>query len=122
MYTLFCALIGRKENGIMARLQNFSYEVIKNCGIISDTAKQTKELNIIQYGDNEPKYDLRIWVKTPEEETGKKMGKGLTLNEEEIVMLRDILDELDLDEPIPQSKGLTTGGFIPGKFIPGKFF
>lgn len=116
MYTLFCTLTGRKENGIMARLQNFSYEVIKNCGIISETARQTKELNIIQYGDNDPKYDLRIWAKAPEEPTGKKMGKGLTLTSQEAYTLREILDGLDLDEPIPQSKGFTTGGFIPGKF------
>lgn len=51
----------------------------------------TKELNLISWNDREPKYDLRDW--SPDHE---KMGKGITLNAEELKKLRDVLNEMNL--------------------------
>lgn len=100
----------------MGKLPNFSYDIIKACGILSDTGHQSKELNVISYNGAPAKYDLRIWIRDRENPDQKIMGKGLTLNEEEIYFLKETLNAMDLDEPIPQDKGFITGGFNPTGF------
>lgn len=97
-------------------LPNFTYDIIKELGILSENGRQTKELNIISYNGAPAKADLRIWVKDKDQPTGKKMGKGLTLNEEELYTLKEILDKLDLEEPFPQSKGFTPRSFTSADF------
>ncbi|NLN49909.1 MAG: hypothetical protein GX154_12660 [Clostridiales bacterium] len=68
------------------------FEIIKTIGVLSESAKGwTKELNLISWNGREPKYDLREW----DPEHGK-MGKGVTLTENELIELRDILQEMDL--------------------------
>lgn len=73
-------------------MADFKYEITEHIGIISESAKGwTKELNLISWNNREPKYDLRDWA--PEHE---KMGKGITLNREELKKLRDVLNDMDL--------------------------
>lgn len=48
-----------------------------------------KALNLVSWNDKEPKYDLRDWAPGHE-----KMGKGVTLSEEELVALKDVLDKM----------------------------
>lgn len=74
-------------------MANFKYEIKEKLGTISENSKGwSKQLNLISYNDNTPKYDLRDWA--PENE---KMGKGTTLTKEELKALRDILNKMDLD-------------------------
>ena len=73
-------------------MANIKYDIIKNYGSISASGKGwSKELNLISWNDRDPKYDLRDWA--PEHE---KMGKGITLTEEELRTLRDLLNAMDL--------------------------
>jgi hypothetical protein len=73
-------------------MSNFQYKITERIDIISESPKGwTKELNLISWNDREPKYDLRDWA--PEHE---KMGKGITLNKEELRKLRDVLNDMDL--------------------------
>ena len=51
----------------------------------------TKELNLISWNDRAPKYDIRDWA--PDR---AKMGKGVTVSADEVILLRDLLNELDL--------------------------
>ncbi len=51
---------------------------------------------MVSWNDRSPKIDIRDWA--PEHE---RMGKGITLNREEILQLRDILNQLNLDELLP---------------------
>ena len=44
-------------------------------------------MNLVSWNGAEPKYDLRDWA--PEHE---KMGKGITLTEEEAEKLKQLLD------------------------------
>ena len=61
-------------------MSDFSYEIIKHIGVISENSKGwRKEVNIISWNGRSPKYDIRDWA--PEHE---KMGKGITLNDDEI--------------------------------------
>jgi len=73
-------------------MANIKYEIIKNIGVLSESSKGwKKELNLVSWNGREPKYDLRDW--DPEHE---KMGKGVTLTEEELKKLKELLGEMDL--------------------------
>ena len=73
-------------------MSDIRFEIIKTIGVLSESAKGwTKELNLISWNGREPKYDLREW----DPEHGK-MGKGVTLTKDELIELRDILQEMDL--------------------------
>lgn len=70
-------------------MADIKYDIVKEIGVISENAKGwKKELNLISWNGAEPKYDLRDW--SPEH---KKMGKGITLTEDEAKALSQILKE-----------------------------
>lgn len=68
--------------------KEFKYEIINSIGVISENNSWKKELNRISWNGNEPKYDIRDWSDNHE-----KMGKGITLNEDELRKLKIIIDE-----------------------------
>ena len=73
-------------------MAEIKYEIKETVGMLSKSTKGwTKELNLISWNGKEPKYDLRDWA--PEYE---KMGKGVTLNAEELKSLRDLLNGMEL--------------------------
>ena len=68
-------------------MADFKYEIVKHIGVLSESGKGwTKELNVISWNGANPKYDIRDWA--PDHE---KMGKGITLTEEEAAKLRELL-------------------------------
>ena len=68
-------------------MAEFKYEIIQEMGVLSEGSKGwTKELNLISWNGREPKYDIREWAPGHE-----KMGKGVTLSEEEMGVLRELL-------------------------------
>ena len=73
----------------MAELKN---EIVKTIGVLSESPSGwTKELNLVSWNDRAPKYDVRDWA--PEH---AKMGKGVTLTQDEVILLRDLLNEEEL--------------------------
>ena len=63
------------------------YEIVEKIAVLSESSKGwTKELNLIKWNDREPKYDNREW--SPD---GSKMGKGITLSDEEVAVLKKAL-------------------------------
>ena len=69
-------------------MSDIKYEIIEQLGVLSESEKGwKKELNLISWNGREPKYDLRDWS-----ENHEKMGKGITLTEEEAIKLRNILN------------------------------
>lgn len=72
-------------------MADLKFEIVEEIGVVSEGSKGWKtELNIIKWGDNNPKYDLRSW--NPEH---TKMGKGVTLTSEELKSLKKILNEIE---------------------------
>ncbi|MDC3418532.1 YdbC family protein [Aquibacillus salsiterrae] len=70
----------------MAEIQ---YEIVKTIGVLSESAKGwKKELNLVRWNNREPKYDIRDWAPNHE-----KMGKGITLSDEEVEQLKLLLHE-----------------------------
>ena len=71
----------------MAR--EFKYEITEHIGVISESPKGwTKELNLVSYNGAPAKFDIRDWAAEHE-----KMGKGVTLTEEEAQTLFEQLGE-----------------------------
>jgi hypothetical protein len=68
-------------------MADIKFEITKHIGVLSEGSKGwRKELNLISWNDREPKYDIRDW--SPGNE---KMGKGVTLSENEISVLKKLL-------------------------------
>lgn len=75
-------------------MANIKFEITKPLGIISEGSKGwQKEINLVSWNEREPKYDIRDWA--PDHE---KMGKGITLNYEELKKLKELLNSVDLEE------------------------
>ncbi|MDO4647462.1 MAG: PC4/YdbC family ssDNA-binding protein [Eubacteriales bacterium] len=71
-------------------MSDIKFEIEKQCGTISESAKGwTKELNLISWNGGKAKYDIRDWA--PEHE---KMGKGITLTEDEAKSLYELLGSI----------------------------
>ena len=71
-------------------MADFQYEIVEEIGVLSTSTKGwTKQLNKISWNGGEPKYDIRDWA--PEH---AKMGKGVTLSDEEIEALKKLLSEI----------------------------
>lgn len=68
-------------------MADIKYDIVEELGVLSESAKGwTKELNLISWNGGTPKYDIRDWA--PEHE---KIGKGVTLSEEEAKKLAELL-------------------------------
>ena len=73
-------------------MPEITYEIVEKIAVLSESSKGwTKELNLISWNDRDPKYDIREW--SPDHE---KMGKGVTLSNEEAAILKKALDSRDL--------------------------
>jgi len=74
-------------------MAEIKFEIIQKIGVLSITQRGwTKELNLISWNDRAPKYDLRDWA--PD---GQTMGKGITLTKEELIALRDLLNNMNIE-------------------------
>ena len=63
--------------------QEFSYEIVEEIAILSENNQGwRKEFNLVSWNGRPPKFDLRDWSADHE-----KMGKGITLTNEEFEIL-----------------------------------
>jgi hypothetical protein len=68
-------------------MDSIKFDIVKHFGIISsEKSGWKKELNLVSWNGRTPKLDIRDW--SPEHE---KMGKGITLTEEEAAQLSEML-------------------------------
>lgn len=68
-------------------MAELKFEITEQIAILSESPKGwTKELNLISWNGREPKYDIRDWAPNHE-----KMGKGVTLSNEELLKLKESL-------------------------------
>ncbi|MGN0618268.1 MAG: YdbC family protein [Ruminiclostridium sp.] len=75
-------------------MAEFKYEIVKELGVISEGARGwTKELNLISWNDKPAKFDIRDWA--PDHE---KMGKGVSLTEEEMQSLIELFNARDEED------------------------
>ena len=73
-------------------MAELKYEIVQHLATIAEGSKGwSKELNLVSWNERDPKFDLREW--SPDH---TKMGKGITLSDEEAKMLREALNEIVL--------------------------
>lgn len=73
-------------------MAEFTYEITERIAVLSTNARGwERQLNLISWNGNPPKYDIRDW--SPD---GSRMAKGISLTQEELLTLKDILNELEL--------------------------
>lgn len=75
-------------------MADFKFEIKQNLGTISQSSKGwNREVNIMVWNNKKPKIDIREW-----DESHEQMGKGITLNKTELIELKKILNEIDMDQ------------------------
>lgn len=73
-------------------MADFNYEIIEELGVLSESSSGwSKELNLISWNGRPPKFDIRDW--SPDHE---KMGKGITLSNEDIKSLKELLKDVEV--------------------------
>jgi hypothetical protein len=74
------------------KMADFKFEITEHIAQISENKSGwTKELTKVSWNDRPASYDIRTW-----NENYDKMGKGITLTDDELRQLRDVLNNLDL--------------------------
>lgn len=72
--------------------EEFSFSIEEHVGVLSEGKGGWKvELNKVSWNGRPGKYDIRSWDANHE-----KMGKGITLTEEDLKNLKSILNGMDL--------------------------
>lgn len=80
-------------------MAELKFEITERIGVLSENAKGwTKELNKVSWNEREPKYDLREW--NPDH---SRMGKGITLTDEEVETLKAILNGDEIEDDINEA-------------------
>lgn len=75
-------------------MAEIKFTIIEHLGILSEGSNGwTKEINVVSWNNRKPKVDIREW-----DETHEKMGKGITLNNEEFGKLKEIIQQLNLEK------------------------
>jgi len=73
-------------------MSDIRYEIVQQFGVLSTSPSGwSKQLNLISWNDREPKFDIRDWSAD-----GVKMGKGVTLTLDELLALRDLLNQMEI--------------------------
>jgi hypothetical protein len=74
-------------------MYEIKFDIIQKIGVLSKSASGwTMELNLMHWNDQEPSYDLCEW--SPDRE---RRGKGVTLSREELVVIRELLNKMELE-------------------------
>lgn len=74
----------------MALNTEIKFEIVQNIGVLSENNKGwKKELNLVKWNGANAKYDIREWA--PDH---SKMGKGVTLSNDEFENLKQLINDL----------------------------
>ncbi len=73
-------------------MADIRFEIKQELGRISEENAKgwRKELNLVSWNGAAPKFDIRDWAPGHE-----KMGKGVTLTYDELMVLKAILNEIE---------------------------
>lgn len=71
-------------------MADFRYEILEEIAVLSENPKGwRKEFNLVSWNGRPAKFDIRDWAPNHE-----KMGKGVTLSNEEFEALKSTLKEM----------------------------
>lgn len=69
-------------------MADFKYEIEESINVLSINGNWQTELNLISWNGAPAKYDIRKWMGDHE-----RMGKGISLSKDELIALRDAINE-----------------------------
>ena len=76
--------------------REFHFSIVRHLGVLAEGGNGwKKEVNLVSWNDRPAKLDIREW-----DENHLKMTRGVTLNAEETILLRELL--ADPDNLFPQ--------------------
>ena len=87
--------------------EQITFEITEHIGVLGVYhTGWKKELNLVSWNGNEPKYDIRDWDPAHE-----RMSRGITLSEKEMGKIRDLLEKRErgtqvMQPEIKKNKGL----------------
>ena len=73
---------------------DFSYEVKQEIATIATRGSWELKLRLLSWNGKEDVYDIRRWKET---EDGERYGKGISMSGEELLALRDLLMEAEVE-------------------------
>lgn len=74
-------------------MKEIKYEIIKKVAVVGKKGDWSLELNYISWNGREAKLDLRKW-----DNAHTKLSKGITLNKDEAIKIREIFNQINIDE------------------------
>jgi hypothetical protein len=75
-------------------MKELNFQIDEVVGVLSENKDGwRKELTLIRWNNRAPKFDLRSW-----EPNYEAMTKGITLTKDELVQLREVLNQMDFDK------------------------
>ena len=73
-------------------MAELKYEIVEKLGVLGETGNGwTKELNMVSWNEREPVYDIRTWNAAHD-----RMGKGITLSQDELMTLKELLNNMQM--------------------------
>jgi len=75
--------------------KGITYSIVKTLGVISKSNRHTKEFSLVSWNGRKPVYDLRVW-KT-ETDGSKTPLKGISMNEEDLLTLKECLECINVE-------------------------
>ena len=88
--------MGFKSYGLNKKDDGLEFTIIEKLGVLDSDSPTPKELRVVAWGKNAPKYDIRQW-KQNEDGTERPL-KGMTLDSEELYSLYEILQKMNEDD------------------------
>ena len=72
--------------------REITFEIVEHLGVFGkDTKGWTRELNKVAWNGGPAKFDVRNW-----DETHQKMGRGVTMTQQEMTEFKGLLKDLSL--------------------------
>ena len=87
--------MGFKSYGTKKK-DELKFNVVDKIGVLDSDSPNPKELRVVAWGNNEPKYDVRSWIQN--EDGSETPCKGITFDSEELYSLYELLQEMNEDE------------------------
>ena len=76
----------------MEENREFKFSIVRHIGVLAEGTKGwKKEVNLVSWNDRPAKVDIREWDPSHE-----KMKKGITLTKDEVLKLKESLNNYDL--------------------------
>lgn len=72
-------------------MADLTYTIVQTLLVFPADGKFHKELNLVEWGNNRARYDLRGW-----NDDRSEMTKGITLSREELELLKEQLPNIQL--------------------------